>query len=119
MRDGAGSFYRTELALAHARVEAVQKLLRAAEARFPSKLGPGDLVVHAGRQKTIHGVYFTPGRVQYRLSDGSNAEASEVGPVVPPVPTPLNTLCSVCGRVQYQTPSGVTCAKGHGGAPSI
>lgn len=113
MRDGRGTFYRTELGLAHARVEAVQQMLRAVERRFPSKLGPGDPVVHAGVAKTIHGVYFTPGCVQYRLSDGSSVDAADVTPVVPEPPKPLNTLCSVCGRVQYQTDSGVSCAKGH------
>jgi len=26
--------------------------------------------------------------------------------------------CSVCGEPQFDTPSGVTCSNGHGGAPS-
>ena len=28
------------------------------------------------------------------------------------------TLCSVCGELQYEGSSGVTCPKGHGGAPA-
>ena len=28
----------------------------------------------------------------------------------------LSTYCSVCGLKQYETPSGVTCPNGHGGA---
>lgn len=117
MRDGVRNFYRTELGEALARHDAVVALLRAAEKRFPSKLGPGDPVVHAGVQKTIHGVYFTPGRVQYRLSDGTSVEQADVSPVVPPPPKPLNTLCSICGRVQYETPSGISCINGHGAQP--
>lgn len=27
-------------------------------------------------------------------------------------------FCGECGRPQYRTPSGLVCAKGHGGAPS-
>lgn len=30
---------------------------------------------------------------------------------------PAGTLCSICGKLQYETPSGVTCPEGHGGAP--
>jgi len=29
------------------------------------------------------------------------------------------TRCSVCGEEQYDTPSGVTCPNGHGGADSV
>ena len=29
----------------------------------------------------------------------------------------LETECSVCGGIQFDTPSGVSCANGHGGAP--
>lgn len=28
-----------------------------------------------------------------------------------------NTTCSVCGEMQWTSPSGVTCKNGHGGAP--
>jgi hypothetical protein len=28
----------------------------------------------------------------------------------------IGTHCSVCGSSQFQTPSGVTCIHGHGGA---
>lgn len=27
--------------------------------------------------------------------------------------------CSVCNEPQFDTPSGVTCSNGHGGAPSV
>lgn len=27
-------------------------------------------------------------------------------------------VCSVCGSPQFETPSGVTCKNGHGGAPA-
>lgn len=30
--------------------------------------------------------------------------------------TPTNTSCSVCGEHQYETPGGITCQNGHGGA---
>lgn len=30
----------------------------------------------------------------------------------------LSELCSVCGELQYSTPSGVSCPNGHGGAPA-
>ena len=29
------------------------------------------------------------------------------------------TLCSLCREPQFETPSGITCKNGHGGAPSI
>lgn len=29
--------------------------------------------------------------------------------------TPTNTCCTECGEHQYETPSGITCANGHGG----
>lgn len=29
------------------------------------------------------------------------------------------TLCLLCGEPQFETPSGITCKNGHGGAPSI
>lgn len=28
------------------------------------------------------------------------------------------TYCSLCGKPQYETPSGITCSNGHGGADS-
>ncbi len=36
-------------------------------------------------------------------------------------PKKTKCYCSICGRVQYRTPSGLTCKskEGHGGAPSI
>jgi hypothetical protein len=34
-------------------------------------------------------------------------------------PTPAGTRCSMCGEEQYNTPSGVTCKNGHGGADPI
>ena len=36
-------------------------------------------------------------------------------------PKKTKHYCSICGRVQYRTPSGLACKskKGHGGAPSI
>lgn len=34
-------------------------------------------------------------------------------------PIPAGTLCSVCGEPQMQTPSGLVCSNGHGGAPSL
>jgi len=27
-------------------------------------------------------------------------------------------ICSVCGAPQFDTPSGISCGNGHGGAPS-
>lgn len=30
-----------------------------------------------------------------------------------------NKKCSVCGKNQFKTPSGVSCINGHGGAPSV
>ena len=33
--------------------------------------------------------------------------------------TPYGTLCWVCGEHQHNTPSGVSCPNGHGGADSI
>lgn len=44
--------------------------------------------------------------------------------VLPPVaesqenlPRETGTYCSVCAEEQFETPSGVTCVNGHGGAP--
>jgi len=34
-------------------------------------------------------------------------------------PTPLRSFCSVCGSPQLDSPQGVTCFKGHGGAGGI
>ena len=31
----------------------------------------------------------------------------------------MSKLCSVCKKLQFETPSGLTCEDGHGGAPSI
>lgn len=31
---------------------------------------------------------------------------------------PVATACSACGAPQFDTPSGVTCKNGHGGAPA-
>lgn len=30
-----------------------------------------------------------------------------------------HTWCVVCGRLQYETPSGITCENGHGGAEGL
>ena len=32
---------------------------------------------------------------------------------------PTGEYCEVCGEPQYETPGGVCCRNGHGGAPSI
>ena len=36
-----------------------------------------------------------------------------------PAPTPLTTLCRICGGQQFDTPSGVTCPMGHGGDEGV
>lgn len=30
----------------------------------------------------------------------------------------LGTICSICGAVQFDSPGGITCPNGHGGASS-
>lgn len=34
-------------------------------------------------------------------------------------PARLSKKCSVCGELQFNTPGGITCANGHGGADSL
>ena len=39
--------------------------------------------------------------------------------ITPPPPTrPLQTYCEICGGQQFDTPGGVCCPSGHGGAPA-
>ena len=37
----------------------------------------------------------------------------------PHKPGPPPTFCSVCDQQQFNSPSGITCPNGHGGAPSV
>lgn len=37
----------------------------------------------------------------------------------PPVPQPTPLLCGACGEPQFNTPSGLICKNGHGGAESL
>lgn len=85
------SFYRHELAFAHEQAGAAIKELLVLKARWPSPFAPGDSVVHAGVAHTILGVYFTSGRVQYRLSDGSNVDSKDVTVAVVPQPPGATT----------------------------
>lgn len=80
------SFYRHELGFAHEQRDAAVREMLALQRRWPSPFAPGDSVVHKGVTHTILGVYFTPGRVQYRLSDGSNVDSKDVTAAVVPQP---------------------------------
>lgn len=51
---------------------------------------------------------------------------SQIAPIQPEYNTPniqenissTNKICSICGQPQFDTPSGLTCSNGHGGADS-
>jgi hypothetical protein len=45
--------------------------------------------------------------------------ASSTEPETTQVLSYTNTRCALCGEEQYETPSGITCKNGHGGAESI
>lgn len=77
-------------------------------------------------KQVIHGVKVNDtvlGRVEIRAATiGVTPDVLAVGQVeqlLPPVtdqPEVTGTLCSVCMEPQRETPSGVTCENGHGGA---
>ena len=48
------------------------------------------------------------GKPQPILDDNGDLDTSKY--------TPTNTCCSECGEFQYETPAGITCKNGHGGA---
>ena len=50
--------------------------------------------------------------VAIRLKDKEDSRGEDLNT------DPDTLFCSVCGEGQFETPSGLTCKNGHGGAPS-
>jgi hypothetical protein len=53
-----------------------------------------------------------------RIPAPAEAPATGARAIAPPYP-PAGTLCSVCRTPQFNTPGGLSCNNGHGGAPSL
>jgi hypothetical protein len=118
---GAGSAQGVQGALEEAQVaiKAIKRALSMAEACF-KEIRPEVLRKHPWLFE-----YTTPiEEAQHalrslKLAIDKGLNAGRAGGREPGSSVPLSTRCAVCGDPQFETPGGVTCKNGHGGADPI